>query len=1344
MPRCPVCHRRVTGTTPCPRDAWLPPPSRTLDVAEEPAPPSLPGLTPVRLVGAGGFATVWEAARAAGEGAVALKVARWTSPLTTERFRRDAEALAQVGPPHVPRLHESGTLGDGRPYIAMELVRGRTLAELLAELEAPPSAADVVATGAAILEALAAAHAKSVIHRDLKPENLLITEGERRVVLLDFGLTKHARTPEEEGLTPRGTVVGTPEYMAPEQLRGDPVQDERTDIYAFGVILYELLTLRLPFCGDRSAVEHGHLALRPPRPREFAAVPEELERLALACLAKEPERRPPDVAALRGALARACPSDAPPAPHASPPRGALLTEGRQPAIVLVAEAKGASAGVMSAVAARKGFVARQRGSRLVCVFSGVDADDPVSAAIAVAREVEERYAGRAALHLAGLIVRRKEQGPPAVYGSPVEQPDAWMPPDGWGGVVLTVDLVRALPEGELRSATRDPALSRSAGRAFYRLAAAPPALSDPLRAARGAPLVGRGEVLGALAASMDASMSGACPGLFTLIAEGGLGKSRLADEAAALVRRMQGRAQLIAVRAAQPLAGERASIELLARALDATPGAPPEDPRAFCAARLGEELAEETWRAVAAALGWTPAEELLASPWSLRQSTMRAIAGGLRRRAREAPVAVILDDAHWADDAALDALEYATLDAPGCALWVLVAAHPRFEDMRRGWGARAERHDRAVLGRLSEQDAMRLAAELLRPAEYPPEAALRQLAGWAGHNPASLTELVRALKRTGAVQQRPTGTFYVATAALDQLPPLPVWQWLAARRLDALSPELAACVRLCSVLGPDFTREEVEEIQDAIEQAGGASTPIDAGVGLGALSSLGLLVRSERGIYAFENATFRDAVYDGLAPAQRQTIHAHAFAWWRRRVDPAAPDRRGLEHLARHAAACGERAQAAAAHLSLGDRATASHDNVEADQRYTAALALLDEAAARPRALALAGRAKARYSLHRIPEALADLELARGLSRELGDDRLAAELLLEEATALDHATDFARSARRADEARVLIERLGDARLENRLLMALGRSRWRQQQVAEAIGLLERASAGAAADGDRETRVIALLLLSSALVISGRLGDAEARFCEVIALSKEMRDRLHLCSAYANRAYLWAALSAPERGLEDLSRAVELAREIGNPGPEHVATHNLAELLHWCGRADEALALARRSLVLAERFGGRDAPDDALLDALLIARIQAARGDLGEAARLVAWIDERCRPDPSSPTIYALFRMLKLVLAAGGIRGAPAEGAEENGWEALTELAERTVPVEELLEVLYFRARVAASAGRHAEASAALGRARPALAGCRMWQPRFGALAALLPSPGEPAGGAPPCAPPEPE
>jgi predicted ATPase len=701
---------------------------------------------------------------------------------------------------------------------------------------------------------------------------------------------------------------------------------------------------------------------------------------------------------------------------------------------------------------------------------------------------------------------------------------------------------------------------------------------------------------------------------------------------------------------------------------------------------------------------------------------MRAIAEGLRRRARERPIALIIDNAHWADEAALDALEYATLDASGCPLWVLVTAHPRFEDMRRSWGSRAERHDRFVLQPLSEAAGMRLTAELLLPAEYPPEATLRQLASWAGGNPFCLAELIRALKRGGLVRRRPSGSFYVATAELESMPPIAAWQWLAARRLDTLTPELAACVRLCSVLGADFGRQEVDDIQDAIEEAGGAGTPIDAGVGLSALADAGILVRSGPELFTFQSPTFRDAVYDSLAPAQRLTIHQHAFAWWKAQADEVAGQRRKLEHIARHAGACGEREQAAAAYLMLGEIAQASYHNVLADQRYTSALSFLDDSDVRRRALSLAGRGKVRYRVHRIREALEDLALACELARPLEDDKLLANLLLEEATALDHAMDYEGSLRRAEEARTITQRMGDPRLESRVLAALGRSRWRQQRVGEAIDLLDRAAAAGRAVGENEARVIALLLLSSALVIVGQLDEAERRFSEVIALCNEMKDRLHLCSAYANRAYLWTAQNAPERGLEDLRRAVEIAREIGNPEPERVATHNLAELLHWCGREADAVALARRSRVLEERFAERAAPDDSLL----LARIQAARGELEEAGKLLSWIAERCPPSPATPTVHALYRALKLAVAAHGVevREAPDETGEsgEDSWEAVLADAERDLPVEELLEVLYWNVRAALRGSRVREAASALERSRLRLLESPMWRPRFDALA----------------------
>ncbi|NUQ72090.1 MAG: protein kinase [Polyangiaceae bacterium] len=1273
---------------------------------------------------------MWQAERERDGARVALKVGRGDNPLVAERFRRDAEALRLVGPPFVPALFGSGELADGRPFIAMELLRGETLAARFARMEGPPPLEWTAQIAGAILEALAVVHEKGAIHRDLKPENIVLAEDELSCTLIDFGLTRLREAPEPRGLTPQGTVVGTPEYMAPEQLRGELTQDARVDIYAFGVILYELITLRLPFVGDRGAIEHGHLTLRPPRLRELAQVPEALEKLALSCLTKQPERRPPDASALRLALAwssslgpssdrKSEPPSAPISPvaplskSAAVSKSSLLIDGRQPAVVLAIEATGGAVEVINAVTARKGLVARQRGGRLVCVFSGMDMDDPVRAAVQVAREIADRRIARAGLHLAPLTIRRKEQGPPAVYGAPVDQPEAWLPRGDWKGVVLTAAVARAMPDIDVGSAL-DRELGGSPGAAFYRLAASPH--GSP--AARAVQLAGRDEVISALAKSIDASLSRSIPVLFTLVGDPGLGKSRLAAEAATLVRCMPQRAQLIQMTAAQPLTGKASftSRELLARVLEVPATDRPPDPREFCIAKLGTELGEEVWRAVSAALGWITVEETGASPWALRQGTMRAIAEGLRRRARERPIAVILDSAHWADEAALDALEYATLDAPGCALWVLVTAHPRFEDMRRSWGSRAERHDRVLLEPLSEEAGMRLAAELLLPAEYPPEATLRQLTSWAGGNPFCLAELIRTLKRAGFVRRRASGSFYVATAELETMPPIAAWQWLAARRLDALTPELAACVRLCSVLGPDFGRQEVDEIQDAIEEAGGAGTPVDAGVGLSALVGAGILVRSGPELFAFQSPTFRDAVYDSLAPSQRLTIHQHALAWWRARGGETEGRRRRLEHVARHAGACGERDQAAAAYLALGEMAQASYQNVVADQRYTMALTFLDDTDARRRALSLAGRGKVRYRIHRMREALEDLALACELARPLGDDKLLANLLLEEATALDHAMDYEGSLRRAEEARTLADRIGAPRLEARVLTALGRSRWRQQRVGEAIDLLGRAASAAKAVGESEARVIALLLLSSALVIVGRLDEAERRFSEVIALCNEMKDRLHLCSAYANRAYLWTARSAPERGLEDLRRAVEIAREIGNPEPERVATHNLAELLHWCGRETDALALARRSRLLEERFAERAAPDDSLL----LARIQAARSDFDDAGRLLSWIAERCPPSSATPTVNALFRALKLAVEAHGIEVRPA-GAGES-WDAVIADAERDLPVEELLEVLYWNVRAALRASRVQDAVATLDRARLRLLESPMWRPRFDALA----------------------
>ncbi|NUQ75127.1 MAG: serine/threonine protein kinase, partial [Polyangiaceae bacterium] len=465
MPRCPTCHRRIHEAVPCPLDGSIAPPLPVpADVAGAER-PKVPGFTVKKQLGMGGFSIVWEATRdeAAEDGAesqtqmrAAIKVGRGESPNTVERFRRDAEALARIGPPHTPRLFKSGKLDDGRPFIAMELLEGKTLAELLEAMPGPPDLEFVRRVGIGLLDALVTTHARGIMHRDLKPENIFLNEGERVATLIDFGLTKSVNADAISGITRAGMVVGTPEYMAPEQIRGEAAIDGRADIYAVGVILYELCTLRLPFVGDRGSIEHGHLVLRPPRPRELSPIPESLEELILACLAKDLSRRPQTAQALRRALMDALPMSVVRASTIPPPLGAegsrspppqgqpgsrpsssrmrLLVEGRRPMVVLAIETTVAAPQVTAAVTRRSGFIARQRGSTYVSVFSGMDVENPVQAALAAARDVVARFGAKAALHLASLAMRRQENAPPAVYGVPLDRPETWLPPPAdWSG-----------------------------------------------------------------------------------------------------------------------------------------------------------------------------------------------------------------------------------------------------------------------------------------------------------------------------------------------------------------------------------------------------------------------------------------------------------------------------------------------------------------------------------------------------------------------------------------------------------------------------------------------------------------------------------------------------------------------------------------------------------------------------------------------------------------------------------------------------------------------------------------------------------------------------------------------
>ena len=257
----------------------------------------------------GGVSTLYRAKEARTGVPVALKVMKpqFATRSALRRFEQEAETLRRLRHPHIVDVLEHGTLADGRPFIAMEWLEGRDLAaELVAR--GPLSAREALEVLEQVGSALRAAHGAGVVHRDLKAQNVVVLAGggEPRVKLVDFGVAKLLGTQEPgTGATSTGLVLGTPLSMAPEQIRGEPL-DARTDLYGLGVLLYQLVTGQPPFQGTTQVeLEEQHLHAPVPRASERAPVPAGVDAVVARCLEKRREDRYPDVDAALEALRRA-------------------------------------------------------------------------------------------------------------------------------------------------------------------------------------------------------------------------------------------------------------------------------------------------------------------------------------------------------------------------------------------------------------------------------------------------------------------------------------------------------------------------------------------------------------------------------------------------------------------------------------------------------------------------------------------------------------------------------------------------------------------------------------------------------------------------------------------------------------------------------------------------------------------------------------------------------------------------------------------------------------------------------------------------------------------------------
>jgi predicted Ser/Thr protein kinase len=253
------------------------------------------------LLGKGAMGEVYKAFDPVLQRFVALKYLRKDDPGLAERLLREARLQARVEHEMVCKVYEVGT-DEGRPFIAMQFIEGRTLEQAAADM----TLGEKMQVVRDVAEAVHAAHETGLIHRDLKPQNIMVerrADGTWRPHVLDFGL---ARESEASGLTASGAIVGTPPYMAPEQARGDlPGLDRRTDVYALGAVLYRLVTGRPPFEGGHLDVAMRVIHTEPVPPRRVdPTLPVDIEAIVLKCLEKDRDRRYPTAQALARDLQR--------------------------------------------------------------------------------------------------------------------------------------------------------------------------------------------------------------------------------------------------------------------------------------------------------------------------------------------------------------------------------------------------------------------------------------------------------------------------------------------------------------------------------------------------------------------------------------------------------------------------------------------------------------------------------------------------------------------------------------------------------------------------------------------------------------------------------------------------------------------------------------------------------------------------------------------------------------------------------------------------------------------------------------------------------------------------------
>jgi len=821
--------------------------------------------------GSGGMGAVFRARDLTTDGLVAVKILTADSELDSERFIRESNVLEELQHPGIVRHIAHGTTASGCRFLAMEWLEGEDLGQRLTR--GPLIVAEAIAIVRSVAEALAVAHARGIIHRDIKPGNVfLVGASIERVLLLDFGIARFSRARQD--LTQAGTIVGTPNYMAPEQARGDPDLDVRVDVHALGCLLFATLIGHSPYRGSNSlAVLARILVDEPPRLSSFRTdVPETLESLVARMLAKSRGARPADAGAVARELAQIGASDVEPLVAV---QGLTAAERRVVCIVLAGGSLATRATlayredthliatddrIADALSAQGAHVQLLANGSILATVSGTgSAADHASRAARCAMLLRPLTPGWPIVVATGLGV----VGGTSPVGPVIDRAVALL--DARAGADIVVDKVTAdLLQGRF-------AIEASAQRLLLRGELQP---DDSARLLLGklTPCVGRDREIGVLEALLAEAAEEATARVAVLTGAPGSGKSRIRHE---LTRRMRDRSDKteILVGVGDSLtAGSPFAIlaSMIRRSAAIADGEPIAERRTKLRARIARHVEPDEVQRMTEFIGEMvgiafPDDASVGLRAARADAQLRgdamlaAFEDWLMAEAQAHPVLLIVEDLQWGDVPSVKFVNSALRNLKDQPLVVLGLARPEAHDLFPDlWADHALTTIR--LGELGRRASERLIREVF--GTNIDTATIERLTERAHGNAFYLEELIRV----------------VATDPSQELPETVLG--MVQNRLDALGDDARRLLRAASIFGQRFRVDGVARLLGEDRTLCALAESLDE-LAAGEVLRRTTAPSSAAGEreYAFRHELVRETAYASLTDEDRTLGHRLAGQW---------------------------------------------------------------------------------------------------------------------------------------------------------------------------------------------------------------------------------------------------------------------------------------------------------------------------------------------------------------------------------------------------------------------------------------------------------------------------------